>query len=186
MLLAARLFVLLKKTLRWNVAGLWWNVICTICSSSVSVSWSFPSCFYFSLFLLLIPSFPWLCFGALFFWDYPFSEMFSTELPSSHCCSSSFSSNSRTFFFKLPFLLFYLQLSRVLQHNKQPMQNTDRGLNHKNAETLNVSEAQEWKDNKCKGSYADKKMSKTVETSELTLSEQKEDCNKEETYYTLT
>lgn len=42
MLLAARLFVLLKKTLHGNVAGLWWNVICTICSSSVSTSWSFP------------------------------------------------------------------------------------------------------------------------------------------------
>lgn len=32
----------------------------------------------------------------------------------------------------------------------------------------------------------DKKMSKIAYNSELTLSEQKEDCNKEETYYTLT
>lgn len=87
-------------------------------------------------------------FSLVVFWSslflgLPLFKMFSTELPSSYCCSASFSSNSRTFFLKLPFLLFYLQLSRVLQHNKQPMQNTDRGLNHKNAETLNVSEAQE-------------------------------------------
>lgn len=71
----------------------------------------------------------------------PFLELFSIELPSSYCCSASFSSNSRTFFLNCLFLLFYFQLSRVLQHNKQPMQNTDGGLNHKNAETLNVSEA---------------------------------------------
>lgn len=51
---------------------------------------------------------------------------------------------------------------------------------------LRIISAQEWKDNKCKGSYADKKMSKIAYNSELTLSEQKEDCNKEETYYTLT
>lgn len=101
----------------------------------------FSLVFLLSSVLLLTPSFPWLCFGALFFWDYPFSEMFSTELPSSYCCSASFSSNSRTFFLNCLFLLFYFQLSRVLQHNKQPMQNTDGGLNHKNAETLNVSEA---------------------------------------------
>lgn len=141
MLLAARLFVLLKKTLRGNAAGLWQNVICTICSSSVSVSWSFPSCFYFPLFCCSLLLFPGCVLELSFSGITPFLELFSIELPSSYCCSASFSSNSRTFFLKLPFLLFYLQLSRVLQHNKQLMQNTDRGLNHKNAETLNVSEA---------------------------------------------
>lgn len=141
MLLAARLFVLLKKTLHGNVAGLWQNVICTICSSSVSVSWSFPSCFYFPLFCCSLLLFPGCVLELSFSGITPFLELFSIELPSSYCCSARYSSNSRTFFLNCLFLLFYFQLSRVLQHNKQLMQNTDRGLNHKNAETLNVSEA---------------------------------------------
>lgn len=75
-----------------------------------------------------------LCFAAhsffslVVFWSSLFLGLPLFRLPSSNCCSA-FSA------------ILLPVVSYVLRHNKQLMPNTDRGLNHKIAETFNVSEA---------------------------------------------
>lgn len=121
MLLAAQFFVLLKENAAWEccramVKCYMYNMF-VISFHVLKFSLVFP---LFSV-LLLIPSFPWLCFGALCFWDYPFSDF--------PVLTVAFSA------------ILLPVVSYVLRHNKQLMPNTDRGLNHKIAETFNVSEA---------------------------------------------